>query len=109
MKYHHFFAAMLFSVTTTVIAEQGAVAVTNLSTEAGPNPQIAMITGTATNTSDRNLGQVVIHFNLYDQHNMLVGNTLANAYNLGTGEKWKFKAPTTVPYDHFKIVRIDAI
>ncbi|WP_235808002.1 FxLYD domain-containing protein [Pseudomonas savastanoi] len=65
------------------------------------------MTGTATNTKDQALGNVFVHFNLYDANNALVGNAIATASNLAPKDTWKFSAGVTVPYDHFVLVKVD--
>ncbi|WP_223862832.1 FxLYD domain-containing protein [Pseudomonas cannabina] len=53
------------------------------------------------------LGNVFVHFNLYDANNALVGNAIATASNLAPKDTWKFSAGVTVPYDHFVLVKVD--
>ena len=53
------------------------------------------IHGTVTNNSDQTLSYVVIKFNLYDNYDNQVGDTLDNINNLLPHGTWKFKAYVT--------------
>jgi len=53
------------------------------------------IHGTVTNNSDQTLSYVVIKFNLYDNYDNQVGDTLDNVNNLLPHGTWKFKAYVT--------------
>jgi len=53
------------------------------------------IHGTVTNNSDQTLSYVVIKFNLYDNYDNQVGDTLDSVNNLLPHGTWKFKAYVT--------------
>lgn len=99
--------AVCMILSTAAPAQQNqAVQVSNLSTIAGPAPGTNYITGTATNTSDKQLSAVSVTFNLYDQQNALVGNAVDNGLNLEPNDTWKFKALATTPYDHATLSKV---
>lgn len=100
-------AAITITLATSAFAQSEPVQLSNLSAMAGPTTSYSYIVGTATNTTNRNLSSVFVHFNLYDEQNALVGNTIAMANNLGVGETWKFTANALVPYHHFTVSKID--
>lgn len=56
----------------------------------------ATITGTVTNTTDRDKDYVQVSYNLYDKDGNLIGNAYANANTLKAGASWKFEAYATV-------------
>ncbi|EGH24877.1 MULTISPECIES: FxLYD domain-containing protein [Pseudomonas syringae group] len=99
-------ACMVFSAAA-IASEPSPVTVGHLQAVPGQTPSISYITGTATNTKDQALGNVFVHFNLYDANNALVGNAIATASNLAPKDTWKFSAGVTVPYDHFVLVKVD--
>ncbi|MDT3268722.1 FxLYD domain-containing protein [Pseudomonas amygdali pv. morsprunorum] len=107
MKKIYALAACIMFSAAAIADDQSPVTVANLQAAPGPTPSISYITGTATNTKQKALGNVFVHFNLYDANNALVGNAIATASNLAPNDTWKFSAGVTVPYDHFVLVKVD--
>jgi hypothetical protein len=52
-----------------------------------------VITGVATNITDRTLSYAQIEFNIYDKYNTQVGSTMTNINNFEPHSKWEFEAP----------------
>ena len=55
------------------------------------------IEGDAVNNCGRTFRVVSLNFNLYDANGALIGNADDSIENLGTGDKWHFKAATLKP------------
>jgi hypothetical protein len=53
---------------------------------------IRYLVGRVKNNSSRDYSYVQISINLYDKGKALVGSTMTNVNDLGSGEIWKFKA-----------------
>jgi len=107
------FYALLAAVCTVAAApasaqQSQAVRVDSMQAEAGELLPFSYIVGAATNVTDKRLKAVFLNFNLYDSQNMLVGNTATVAHDLDAGGAWQFRAPVTVPYHHFTLVRVNA-
>lgn len=58
------------------------------------NEYNAMITGTFTNNTDKDLSYVQISYNIYDADGAQIGNAYANANDVKAGASWKFEAST---------------
>lgn len=82
-------AALLLS--STVMADN-RVTVSNVQVDAAR--PLSAIQGTAHNNSSATLANVFVRFKLYDGAGNVVGNTVAHGHNIGSGENWKFSAPT---------------
>lgn len=67
---------------------------------------IRYVTGEVRNNAKRKYGYIQIEINLYSG-GALVGSTLDNVNNLGTGDIWKFKAPIfETNADQYKIINV---
>lgn len=66
-----------------------------------------IIKGIAVNRSAKIVKSVFVKFNLYDENNSLVGNTVTMAQNLGPGETWSFSVPTPVKFATAKISEVE--
>lgn len=50
------------------------------------------VTGYIENTTGKDLSYISVEYKVYDSGNAVIGTALANASNIGAGEKWKFEA-----------------
>src|ERR1017187_8439703 len=92
----------LFCAALLVISSFGAVAqrlpaevlrIDETHIDSGSGLGFPVILGTATNTTADPIGRALVKINLLDAQGNLVGNTLANASDIGAGQAWHFKAP----------------
>ena len=65
------------------------------------------IVGTATNLTNHTLRYASVSFGLYDARGALVGNAVDTGRGIDADGSWHFKAITTVPYDHFKLLEVE--
>lgn len=56
---------------------------------------VAFVVGTVTNQTAKRWSYVQIAINIVDADGSVLGSTLANANNIGPGQKWKFRALAT--------------
>jgi hypothetical protein len=72
-------------------------------------PSLGHLTGMAHNETDKLMPTATIEFNLYDQQNTLVENTVAISQNLAPNGSWRFEAPTTHAFAKWQISRINGV
>ncbi|QBQ97210.1 FxLYD domain-containing protein [Paraburkholderia pallida] len=66
------------------------------------------VTGTATNTTTTRIQTATIAINLLDASGAIVGTTSATATGIEPGQQWKFRAPTTQPYNRAAVASVTA-
>ncbi|MDR3099291.1 MAG: FxLYD domain-containing protein [Paraburkholderia sp.] len=66
------------------------------------------VTGTATNTSASRIQAATIAINLLDASGAIIGTTSAQATGIEPGQQWKFRAPTTQPYNRAVVASVIA-
>lgn len=97
------------AISFSAFAVENRIEVSQLS--AGPNPvtngNTYVITGTATNMTDKAIKSAFITFNLYDEQGNLVGNAIATAQGLDPRGTWKFKADAVARFATYKISEIN--
>ncbi|MCB4350055.1 FxLYD domain-containing protein (plasmid) [Burkholderia vietnamiensis] len=71
--------------------------------------QYGALAGTAVNTSDKVIPVAVIQFDLLDENDRLVGNTLAEAFQLAPGQQWIYNAIVLVPFHHARVKKVTAM
>jgi hypothetical protein len=109
-KFHALVVVLCMAATASASAQQSqAVRVDSMQAESGGGlAPVSYIVGSATNVTDKRLKAVFLNFNLYDSQNTLVGNTNTFVNDLDAGGAWQFRAPVTMPYHHFTLVRVNA-
>jgi hypothetical protein len=78
---------------------QGALEVSDLRGVVDPGGLTGYISGIATNTSGASIDRATITINLLNAQGEILGTTSASATAIAPGQHWRFRAPTTVPYD----------
>jgi ribosomal protein L40E len=76
----------------TLPESENKVSISDLESKTGKFG-LAVITGVATNNTDKQFSYVQVEINLYDRSGMQVGSTMANVNNLEPHGKWRFEAP----------------
>lgn len=66
------------------------------------------VSGTATNTSAQRIQTATIAINLLDATGAIIGTTSATATGIQPGQQWKFRAPTTQPYNRAVVASVTA-
>lgn len=97
---------LLMTAAKAPMAQQDVLMVRSINAVREVNG-LPVITGIAVNQSPKAIKNAFIRFNLYDAENILVGNTIAHASNIGPGEQWRFRATATVK--EFVVVKVSDI
>lgn len=107
----HIVALMTFlAMSAPLLAMSNPIDVSQLQAEPNPatNGITYVITGMATNLTDKAIKTAFIKFNLYDEQGNLVGNAITMAQGLEPRGTWKFKANATTRFATFKVSEITA-
>jgi hypothetical protein len=91
-----------------IVADGKNLAVSEFRVEAGPVNTMRQVVGIAKNIGDVTMSNVIVEINLYDEQNVLVGNTAALGMNLAPGETWRFVAPAPVRFHRAVIAKLSA-
>lgn len=66
------------------------------------------VSGTAINTSNSRIQSATIAINLLDASGAIVGTTSASAVGIEPLQQWKFRAPTSQPYERAVVAGVTA-
>ncbi len=58
------------------------------------------VTGMATNTTNADVRQCTVNFDVVDQSGVKVGDAVASTLGLKPGQQWRFQAAFTIPFQH---------
>ncbi|WP_321946526.1 FxLYD domain-containing protein [Paraburkholderia sp. J10-1] len=98
--------ATLISLTFLSAHAESALQLSDMKATVSPGTSSGFIAGTATNTSPDRIESATITINLLDAQGNIVGNTSAVAFGIAPGQKWLFRAITTIPYERSEVVSV---
>ncbi|WP_322041973.1 FxLYD domain-containing protein [Paraburkholderia sp. J67] len=85
---------------------QGALRLSDMHGVVDPGGVTGYISGIATNTSATRIDNATITINLLNAQGEILGTTSASGAGIAPGQHWKFRAPTSVPYDQSVVAMV---
>lgn len=103
------FAALAALLSASAFAADNPIALSDDLHAVPSQSPYGSLAGTAVNTSDKVIPVAVIQFDLLDENERLVGNTVAEAFQLAPGQQWIYNALVPVPFHHARVKKVTAM
>ncbi|WP_321842299.1 FxLYD domain-containing protein [Paraburkholderia bannensis] len=98
--------ASMASLASISALAQGALQLSDLRGVVDPGGVTGYISGIATNTSGARIDNATITINLLNAQGEILGTTSVSGAGIAPGQHWRFRAPTSVPYDQSVVAMV---
>lgn len=98
--------ASIASITSIAVYAQGTLQLSELRGVVDPGGVTGYISGIATNTSGVRIDEATITINLLNARGEILGTTSASGAAIAPGQHWRFRAPTSMPYDQSVVAMV---
>ncbi|MBN3853717.1 hypothetical protein G3N59_10035 [Paraburkholderia sp. Ac-20340] len=100
--------AAALAIASLAAHAQGSLELSELRGVVDPGGITGYISGIATNTSGARIDHATITINLLNAQGEILGTTSASGSGLAPGQHWRFRAPTSMPYDVSVVAMVKA-